>query len=82
MRKEDFTIFSSELLEEKLTKAQTTIKFLIVSIIGMFIIALVMISLNPFFSSFAVFVAILTPLVVFQKQKVKGIKIELAKRMR
>lgn len=80
MAKEDFTQLSSDLLEQKLTKAKTTVRFITASMIAMVIIALIMLWLNPLISSFAGFVAVLSPLVVIQNQKAKSIEAELSKR--
>lgn len=80
MRKEDYTVFSSELLKEKLRRTNFIARLFLGSMILMTLTILTFILLGETQEGFAGLIAIFTPFTVYFNQKAKTINAELCKR--
>lgn len=80
MKKEDYTVFSSELLKEKLRRAKLTTSIFLGAMVLMTLTILTLLLLGETQGGFAGLIAVFTPFVVFYSRKTGDIQAELCKR--
>ncbi|MCE7993021.1 MAG: hypothetical protein HEP71_13625 [Roseivirga sp.] len=80
MKKENYTAISTELLKEKLRRANLNSGIFLGSMILIMLTIITLLILGETQGGFAGFVAILTPFTVYYSQKAAAIKTELCKR--